>query len=495
MAKQVVKPSTVWIANSTPPRADQSYQNGNRGSSGNALSGGYTPLTIISPQAVSTTSRFANAYPGLQYNVAIGVVGGYYPYTYELAAAPSGMVIDTDTGVIDWPTAADAGNSYTVSVRVTDNNGSIVTKSWTLNTTTANFYFVDSVNGSSANDGSLASPWKNMSDVFGGGTKFTTYIPDGIIYFRNGTYDFSGVPTEETSPNTRVAWYTDRKATKWLAYPGESPEINFNLNGADIYLSLQFAANDLYFDGLDFNNNNNQRGITIASDPANHWVFRNNNWRGLTNSSAGGNNSHLFYSSGTGQYSHIVGNTNTDSNAGYWMLHYNVSDVLVEDNVISGTSPLPLGLKDDVVRTTIRGNTITSSNVSTGAVWLQEFGHSEGIEICFNKILLPAASDTAVSLLGDAACGAVWVYRNNLVGQAEVTDLTTSKGPWTWVDNVIVNNSAEADKITRTNVTDASRLISTGNLVGVAADNILDGSGNFTTSYLDQIGQKGAQVA
>ena len=457
----------------------------------NALSGGYSALTVVSPETVSTVSRFGKAYPGLLYQVDVGVTGGYFPYKYTLTTAPVGMTIDLHTGVINWPDAQTDGNTYAVSVLVTDNNGDTVTKSWNIDVTTANFYFVDAINGSAANDGSIASPWQTLLDVFGSGDKFTTYIPDGIVYFRDGIYDLVGLPMEESAPDTRVPWYVNRKASKFIAYPNESPEFNFNTNGADSYLSLQFSEDDFFCDGIDFNNNNNQRGKTVSCSPANHWVFRNNNWRGLTTQISGGNNSHLFFSGGTGQYAHVRGNTKLGDDIGYFMLHYATQNVLVDNNVLSGDCVLPLGPKSGIVNCTYRENDINCSGVSTAAIWLQEFSHSEGFEVCFNNIRLPTSTDTAVRLLGDASCGGVQVFRNTLVGHVEVASLDSNKGPWVFDGNVIINDSPESDKITRVDVTDANQLIVTNNLVGVAADTIVDVDGNLTASYQDQLGQVG----
>ena len=67
-------------------------------------------LEIIQPQEGLSTNgcvggtlpcnRFYRAYPGLEYNVRMGVIGGDYPYVYSLITAPSGMTIDAGTGEI-----------------------------------------------------------------------------------------------------------------------------------------------------------------------------------------------------------------------------------------------------------------------------------------------------------------------------------------------------------------------------------------------------------
>ena len=56
-------------------------------------------LEIIQPKAgLSTTNRFYKAYPGLEYNVRMAVIGGAYPYIYSLTTAPNGMTITPTPG-------------------------------------------------------------------------------------------------------------------------------------------------------------------------------------------------------------------------------------------------------------------------------------------------------------------------------------------------------------------------------------------------------------
>lgn len=472
-------------------------QGGGEGGGTATSTGGYQPLEIISPQPnLTTTNRFYKAYPGLLYEVAIGVVGGYYPYTFELTSAPSGMSVNSSTGVLTW-TAVDEGSPSAVTARVTDDNGDQVTVSWTVTVTTDGFKFVDATAPSTGGTGTLADPYQNIVDVFGAASsKSTTYNDNEFIYFRTGVYDFSGVATEdEATIDVRVPWYVDRKPKVWLAYPGESPEINFNRNGADIYLSLQFTDDDLYFDKLLFNNNGAQRGKTLEGSPSNNWVIKDCQFSGLTASQGGGNNSYIFFNGGSGQYAHVVGNETLSGTTGYLLLGYNTQSVLVENNITGDDIPLPIGPKDDIVNWTIRGNTITNSSAGTGAVWLQEYGHSENVEICFNYIQMAATDGMAVSILGDAACGAVQVHRNTIVGHVEAWNLDSNKGPWTFAKNIIINNSAEADKITRSNVTDESRLIVNDNLLGVAADGIVDANGELTAGYSSYLGTHGHQVS
>ena len=50
--------------------------------------------------AIPSTNRIFRAYPGIEYNIRAAVIGGDYPYTYELSGQPSGMTINSRTGEI-----------------------------------------------------------------------------------------------------------------------------------------------------------------------------------------------------------------------------------------------------------------------------------------------------------------------------------------------------------------------------------------------------------
>src|SRR5689334_3733291 len=66
------------------------------------------PLEIIAPRAgLTTANRYYKTYPGIAYRVPVVVLGGAFPFKFELLTAPSGMTIgqydgDTDYGVINW---------------------------------------------------------------------------------------------------------------------------------------------------------------------------------------------------------------------------------------------------------------------------------------------------------------------------------------------------------------------------------------------------------
>ncbi|MHC4395701.1 MAG: DNRLRE domain-containing protein [Planctomycetota bacterium] len=109
------------------------------------------------------------AYPGIEYNIRLGVIGGRYPYSFSQE----------------------------------------VYQDFTVDVTTNGFYFVATNGNDSTGDGSITNPWKTMSYAIAQGTT------SDILYVRGGTY----VGTITASSGD---------INKWIAYPGELPIIDVN---------------------------------------------------------------------------------------------------------------------------------------------------------------------------------------------------------------------------------------------------------------------------
>ena len=160
-------------------------------------------LEIVQPQPnLTTVNRFYKAYPGLVYNVRPAVIGGAYPFTYTLTAYPSGMSINSSTGIISWQNPTTTGSPHAVTVSVRDSEGTVATVSWTITVDSSGFYFVDAVDGktvANGGTGTFANPWKTIEDWYL--TKYNTAYQGGFLYFRSGTYT---VPALEDG--TRLAF-------------------------------------------------------------------------------------------------------------------------------------------------------------------------------------------------------------------------------------------------------------------------------------------------
>lgn len=169
--------------------------------------------------AADTTNCGANAphrngYPALAWDWVIAVHGGRLPYTFELLQAPTGMsfaapevVFNASLGVYEWTAdhsrltwANPVSGTHTVEVRVTDRDGSSITTSWPLVIGTSGHVFVDPVNGSDANDGSLGSPYQTFTPLASGHAGNICHIYSGTVAISGANYVIDG-----TNPTTYQA--------------------------------------------------------------------------------------------------------------------------------------------------------------------------------------------------------------------------------------------------------------------------------------------------
>lgn len=211
----------------------------------------YGTMEIIAPRAgLTTTNRYYKAYPGLLYRVPVAVLYGARPFKYELTSAPSGMTIgsvygDTDYGIINWSNPVTSGSPHTVAVKVTDQEGTEVTVSWTITVATSGFIFVDSVNGnaSSANGGTgtgtLANPFLSLNDWYAGsvggtgsGTKTNATYAGNFVYYRAGNYTTNNSFNEGADNGQRLPCVSANKPKIHMAYPGEA--VTMDTSGAAI---------------------------------------------------------------------------------------------------------------------------------------------------------------------------------------------------------------------------------------------------------------------
>jgi hypothetical protein len=92
-------------------------------------------VSIISPASINPVpvGTFPNATINIPYSQSVGVSGGVGPYTYAIAAGslPTGLSLDTSTGVISG-TATVLGSSL-FTIQVTDSNGNSGQQAFSLN--------------------------------------------------------------------------------------------------------------------------------------------------------------------------------------------------------------------------------------------------------------------------------------------------------------------------------------------------------------------------
>lgn len=445
-------------------------------------------LTNIKPAGsvgFDATHRIFRAYPGLEYNIRAAVIGGAYPYTFPLSNAPSGMTVDA-RGVVRWP-SPDSTASATIVVR--DSEGTQVSATWTIDVTTAGFRFVDAVRGNAAPSGAgtLDNPWRTLADVYNNAGA------SDIIYFRAGTYNQLSLPRQSVGGAwERVEW-NSTKACIWLAYPGETPTINFGYQaGVEAGPLLRIsgtAGRPPYIDGFEARN----IGI-IGFQTAAPATFRRLRMYDLR---LGGDGTNASFIMTLTQPTPVVGMVIQDSefynvfNHSVTIKVYAQEKLLIEDTIHRDARFGP-ELKDNVRRYTVRGNRIY--NIERTALGGNMHSTTRDGEIAFNNI---QGSEKALHLNQDLMAGPTYTYRNTLVGPV-VVNATSSNGPFFIHNNVIVNGdtgTVSGSHITYGQVDDPSRVIVSNNLAGYPGDNIVDSDGRLTAGYASYLGTHGHQTS
>lgn len=433
------------------------------------------PLEIIQPQAgLTTVNRFYKAYPGLVYNVRAGVVGGAYPYTYSLTAAPSGMTIDSATGEITWSNPTATGSPHSVTMSVTDSESTTATVSWTVTVTTTGFIFVDAADGhaSTCNGGSatgtISDPFLGMADFYCGtsyASKSTTEFAGYFVYWRTGTY----APDGYADADNYLYFSSNRKPLVWLAYPGETPVIDYNDISNKRILFQGNSDDRLFIDGLTVTNTA-YKGIQMGAAEEGA-VFRNMTFSNLHSAVTDcSNQSFIMFerTAGGGRFT-LQDSEFSDLIHGAAVKLYTSDKALIEDNyfhdISDVTSPVcasreGIAMKEQVTRTTVRHNRFYNAgdHAIGGNMNLYNGNITENIEILFNRLW----GDSQITLNQNDNAGALYVYRNTLVDQIVIDEPTG--GPFHIYNNAIQAESPQISGDT-TNVVDTNNLKATSGIV------------------------------
>ncbi|MFT3929933.1 MAG: hypothetical protein QM709_06510 [Spongiibacteraceae bacterium] len=405
------------------------------------------PLEVIAPRTgLSTANRYYKAYPGLLYRVPVVVLGGAYPYRYSIVSGPTGMTVgqqygDTDYGIINYPNPV--AGSYTVTINVTDQQGTSSNVTWPLTVTSSGFIFIDAVNGkaSAANGGTgtgtISNPFRTMDDFYsgtvGGAASTSSRKGDGtyagyFVYYRAGTYSTSVMARESADSGQRAPFVSGKKPKVHLAYPGET--VNIDTSGASIIFYTDSAGN-YYFNGINFSN------IAPGGDnKAWEWDSGVNDigsfectYNGNTASSGGGYNAALVMSRNGGSFSNYVfmsHNTITKSNNYDTFLGYYVNKFVAQNNTINNsTGGNNAGFYAKITNSnwSIRANTGLVGN-SAPLYTADAYSTSNNIEVAWNNFK-SSGPGAEFGLTPSTAIGNIWQYRNTWqVGMQSVVNVT-----------------------------------------------------------------------
>ncbi len=315
--------------------------------------------SVISPEPVIISWPLTKAYPGIEYNIRLGVIGGSFPYQYTLDLGPAGMQV-SDNGTVTWTPGVDLeGQSYDVSLQVEDTLHQTVTQNFNLTVTQSGFVFVSEEGNDDTGTGSFDQPWVTINKALasGGG--------DDFLYVRGGSYT--------------GAWrFQPNGLNKLAAYPGETVVVDYNLeNGTDIY------GSQTYIDGFEIHNIRNKAfkvdgGKSDSGSLQSQIVLRRNHMHHLYDNSNNENPSFLYFGDhdpddriNKYNYNIIQNNSfhdlfdrgsgiNGDDVPGYYHggsnVWYNVGNSLYEDNIVHDIDGYGLNDKDDGYKNTYRGN-------------------------------------------------------------------------------------------------------------------------------------------
>ena len=401
--------------------------------SGNSFTG--WPLQFIE-------TDFTTAYPNIQYYSRFAVVGGLYPYTFQLLQAPSGMQIQTRTGEIRW-TPTQNNTSAAVEVQVTDSSGNTQTHSYLIQVTTTNFYFVDATNGNDSNPGTLAQPFQTLLGIQNKGLPMTA-----TLYFRAGTYPSTGIKMS-TMPGLWMAYPSDTMPTLDCQDQPTCIGLNGNVNGPALFQGFEITNCEFKYFWLD----------------GDHYpvTWRNNIMHGITvtnSNSAYENPAFIFtsdYVSGTASvYQKLILQNNQvyDLNNYNHDIHispatfYDVSHSLEEDNVIhdvyDGTC---IEDKDDGWYNTYRHNTCYNVDGGSGIGLYSQYSQGQ-IEI-ENNLLIGNANGRNLIDVGSQPgyIKNIYIHNNTLVdGQIGFGNPIYNQSPNTYViaHNIFYDDSSTA---------------------------------------------------
>jgi len=403
-------------------------------------------IEIVSPQAgLTTDDRAYKQYPGIEYNIRMAVRGGKPPFVFDLTTSPSGMTIDADTGEVTWANPVTAGSPHSVTARVTDDESSTDTVSWTITVTTSGFLFLDATGGSPSGAGTIGDPMQQINDFYNTSKNDSAY--DGYhVYFRAGTYHCTGCEQENGIRTLLREW----KPNVWLEYPGEA--VILDLNG--IYLQPQGPS--YYFDGFEIIDGAHHL-FRIASDASDYLVIRRTIQHDVGPGADGSNSSFILTTSEIGgsqgvglvvQNNELYAGDDIDCLKIYYQ-----NKIIIEDNLfhdfIEDESPgdACIAMKSTISNWTIRGNTFTALPASMAAIggnMHDDVGGTFNGEILYNNVQCGPHTE-ALWLNQDGLASSIFIERNTFCGRVRIGgdgDGDSADGPFTFTNNIVEDDEA-----------------------------------------------------
>jgi hypothetical protein len=489
------------------------------------------PLQIIYPMEQGTAgsglaanNRAFKQYPGLEYRIRAGVIGGTPPYdisvtgiegmTTEAVNLPNG---NTATDIV-WSNPTTGSHEYTVSV--TDSAAETDSQTIALTVGTSGHLFVDS-SAVSSGTGTAASPYQQMDDLYA-----NTDAENAVCWFRGGgpSYVLDNIEiggTGEAEGEERVEFSDhpgDGRCVIWIAYPGdERPVIDYGYTGNSDGLRIRLKGEKVFVDGFHFTNGyvmglqidqRNQYGAYFANN-----VFDSLNFR--VNQS---NQAHIMFQGNEGpdEYGTLIVSNDfslpeTAQDVANAIKIYWQENLLIEGNDFHDME-VAVELKDTASYFTVRNNlfqptvklAIAGDMGSNGGSGNPNSVHGD---ICYNQFAQESVSGPSyygamklsTTRTGDDAVGPIHVYRNTIIGRISVPGMVSVAGPHTIEKNVILNDEGSQTPIpyiTDDGGTDTSRIIfEDDNLTGAFDDEkVNESTGELSGAWAQWNGLRGHRL-
>lgn len=465
-------------------------------------------LDIINIDETGVNNRIKFAYTNIEYKVRIAAHGGVYPFTWELTANPSGMVIDSETGSITWSNPTETGSPHTVTVRVTDSESSTDAETYTLTVTTSTdrFVWMDYSNNAGGRDGSYSNPYRDFDDWF---SEKSGSHGGKIMYLRSGTYDFSGIAGHNHRSHGEYALYfsSDYHPIAYLAYPGETARFDGTQGFDGINTGKSWAwwvgDHDLYYYGITFQN---LYGHAFDIDGSNYSVWHDCIFTDLRGYSGYQNDAFIFWrNGGTNTKNAVLGCTLEDGTNIYasGLKLYDSEYFVIEDCTFDNLIDVGLSFKASTHYCIARHNTF---NQAGNGISISSFetGTSNNEIVC-NYI----HDSNNYGILIDSEPGVVgqtFIDRNTIIDGIQIRYLVSADGIFYFRNNVIVNTESNSDgdsgdhiynrhsgpdgRISETHIVSETN----SNLVHTTTTNLVDNNGLLIGSWAKYSGKKGWQI-
>lgn len=489
--------------------------------------------TIIHPRPNAETNSYARcrlAPSGIPWELRVVVLGGAWPFKYELTTGPSGAVMTRETLPTDWLTNGFQGygrigwtaptvGTHSFAVRVTDQSGTQATVSWTLTVVdrenTTNFMFLNPTTGNNANSGAFSSPRQTMNGWYESDKNGNSAHSTKQIFYRGGTYSVLAIAGFGGQANQ--ADMVTGKPEVHIGYPGETVTWNF---GPGCYIDWESSGRDICLHNLTWTNP--ETGV------GGHKAFLQNYAEGAadrthidkifldgggTTPSADSTNSAAIMIDGQpsaeSNYVSITDCTFYRCSNMDLVLYYNNDNSVFEGNFITGgyqwtgdQHSWGVFIKgQDNVNYSIRANVMIDGTINLPFFFMSEFtGELKGnVEVCWNN--LESTGSVGPIALGQGSGGGgnygpMWAYRNNL--RCDTMEIVNwDNGPFYFEENAVLHDGTQSatDGLEYLSGTVATDIVRQNNLSG--SSGILDLTTNLLTgaSRTSSLGLRGCEVA